>query len=145
MIGYEVIENAVQARVTTVFGLDVSLCEKGNIDSLYDAMQKQGAKIGFLLEYAGGERVKNPPFNGKSWAWYMNGYAVVRYAGDSDQIEVDARKNIDRITTLFDGSHTLGGSAAVAWIEEIEQPIPSTINDVPFYWIPFVMMILEKI
>jgi hypothetical protein len=145
MVGYEVIEKAVQSRAMTVFQLDESLVQIGNIDSLFDTLQTSGAPLGILLEYAGGDRLKAAPFNGKTWAWHMNVYVLVRYQGDNDQIEIDARKNIDKIVTLVDGSHTLCGTAAVAWVEEIDQPIASTINDIPFYWIPFSLLILEKI
>ena len=144
MIGYEAIEKAVQARAMALFQLDETLVQLGNIDALFDAMQTAGAPVGVLLEYAGGDRLKAAPYNGRTWAWHMNVYVLVRYQGDSDQIEIDARKNIDKITTLVDGSHTLGGTAAVAWVEDIDQPVPSTINDIPFYWIPFSMLILEK-
>lgn len=144
MIGYEAIEKAVQARAMTVFELDQALVQLGNIDALYNAMQSAGAPLGILLEYAGGDRLKAAPYNGKTWAWHMNVYVLVRYQGDSDQIEIDARKNIDKITTLVDGSHTLSGTVAVAWVDDIDQPIASTINDTPFYWIPFSMLILEK-
>jgi hypothetical protein len=145
MIGYGEIEKAVQARVMTVFELEEPVVQLGNVDALFDAMQTAGAPLGFLLEYAGGDRLKNAPFNGRSWAWHMNVYALVRYEGDSSKIEVDARQTIDKILTLVDGSHTLNGTAAVAWLEDIDQPVASTINDIPFYWIPFTLLILEKI
>ena len=145
MIGYEVIEEAVKQRVLIVLTLDASLCQKGNIDALFEALQTAGASLGSLLEYAGGARLTEPPFNGKSWLWRMNGYALLRFQGDAQQIEVDARQVIDKIVTLFDGSHTLGQIAAVARLTDIDMPIPSTVNDAPFYWIPFSVEVTEKI
>ena len=145
MIGYEVIEEAVKQRVISVYAITDALCQKGNIDALYEAMQTAGSPFGVLVEYAGGRRLAEPPFNGKSWLWSMNGYLLVRFQGDAQQIEVDARQAIDKLVTLFDASHTLGQITAVARLTDIDIPIPSTINDVPFYWIPFSVEVTEKI
>jgi hypothetical protein len=145
MIGYQALEQAVKGRVVTVFELNASLCQAGDVDALFQALQQTGAKLGFLLEYAGGERVHDAPFNGKSWLWHMNGYALVRFDGDSAKIEIDARQIVDTVINLFDGSHTLGNLAAVARVNEIDEPLPSTVNDVPFYWIPFLINVMEKI
>jgi hypothetical protein len=145
MIGYEVVEQAVKVRIIHVFGIDEPLCQKGDMDALFESMQKVNAPRGFLLEYAGGEKLKNAPFNGKMWGWLMNGYALVRYQGDSTQIEIDARQTVDQIVKLVDGFQTLGGLVALASLIEIDPPMPSTINDVPFYWIPFTINIMERI
>ena len=145
MIGYERIENAVKERVIATFGVDATLCQQGDVDALFEEMQKANAPIGFLLEFAGGTRLKQAPFNGKSWQWRVYGYAIIRYQGDNAKIEDDARLAMDKIITLFDGSHTLGGLAALATLSEIDQPMPSTINDVPFYWVPFTVDVVEKI
>lgn len=145
MIGYQVLEQAVKERVVLIFGLEDDLCQKGDVDALFQAVQQRGAPLAFLLEYAGGERMRDAPFNGKAWLWHMNGYALIRFDGDTAKIEADARQIVDKIITLFDGTHTLGSLAALAVITDIDEPLPSTVNDVPFYWIPFLINVTEKI
>ncbi len=145
MIGYTRIEAAVKSRIVNRFGVDETLCQQGDIDVLFTALQSAGAPLGFLLEYAGGTRLKDAPFNGRMWGWHMNGYALVRFEGDTEKIEDDARVIVDRLTGLFEQAHTLDGLVAVTFISEIDMPIPSNINDVPFYWIPFTVEVMEKI
>lgn len=145
MIGYEKLERAVKDQVITRFGIDETLCQQGDVDTLFDALQKTNALVGFLLEYGGGGKLRHAPFNGKSWLWVLNGYALVRFEGDTKKIEEDARKIVDQLLPLFNGSPTLGGLSALASITEIDMPVPSTVNDVPFYWIPFSIEIMEKI
>ena len=144
MIGYERIESAVKERVIATFGVEPALCQQGDVDALFEEMQNVDAPLGFLLEFAGGTRLKQPPFNGKSWQWRVYGYALLRFQGDAAKIERDARNAMDKIITLFGGSPTLGGLTALATLSEIDQPLPSTINDVPFYWVPFTVDVLEK-
>ena len=145
MIGYQVLEQAVKERVIAVFELNESLCQKGDVDALFQALQQTNSPLGFLLEYGGGQRLQESPFSGKSWQWNMTGFALVRFDGDPAKIEVDARQIVDKVITIFDDKHTLGGLAAIAKVMSIDEPIPSTVNDVPFYWIPFLIDIMEKI
>ena len=66
-------------------------------------------------------------------------FALVRFDGDPAKIEADARQIVDQVITIFDDKHTLGGLAAIAKVVSIDEPLPSTVNDVPFYWIPFLI------
>src|SRR5512141_1544059 len=131
MTGYQVLEQAVKERVIAVFELDESLCQKGDVDALFQALQQTNSAIRFLLEYGGGQRLKEPPFSGKSWQWNMTGFALVRFDGDPAKIEADARQIVDKVITIFDDKHTLGGLAAVARVAAVDEPLPSTVNDVP--------------
>ena len=73
MIGYETIESAVKERVITTFGVDAALCQQGDVDALFEEMQKADAPLGFLLEFAGGTRLKQ-----RSLQWQVMAVACIR-------------------------------------------------------------------
>jgi hypothetical protein len=145
-MAYEVIEEAVRQRlIAYIPGLSDSLCVAGDLDGLFEAMSTQGSNIGALLEYDSGVRLMDAPFNGKGWGWTINGYILLRYEGDNKAIEAKARDTVGLLFTLLDGVQTLGGVSALATIKKIESPEPARINDVPFYWVPFLVSALERI
>ncbi len=72
-MGYPEIEEGVRQKLRYLFVVDDSLVTSDGIDQLFEAMQTQVADLGILLEYGNGDRLREPPFNGKVWLWSIEG------------------------------------------------------------------------
>ena len=143
---YSDLEEAVRKHIKFQFpdDLEESRIVAGNLDKLFEAMQAENADMGCLLNYENGAVLNDPPFDGRIWLWAISGLILIRYKGDPIAIEEEARQVIDTLSMLFKGSHTLGGITPLAKIAAIKKPDPGKLNDVPFYWIPFLIEVLEK-
>ncbi len=145
-MGYSVIEAAIRTKIVGHFAnLSDTRVVCGDIDSLFDAMMSEGVGLGVLLDYENGKRLRDAPFNGKMWAWYIEANFFIQYTGNNAEMESKAREVVQGIFTLFDGDHTVGGITPIAVVLEILQPEPGKINDIPFYWIPFKIQAMEKV
>jgi hypothetical protein len=147
MLGYEKIEELVVGRFIKEFDglLTEELCSRGDLDELFENLQKLGKSEGVLLEFGGGRKLRAAPFNGKAWEWTTDGFYLIKFDGDSSAIEQRARQVADKLCTVLDASKTLGGSVAKIEVVTIEKPEPAKINEVPFYWIPMSIATLERI
>ena len=58
-------------------------------------------------------------------------------------MEDELREAVNLLAGLFEGNHTLGGITPLVQIERIDQADVTQLNDIPFYWLPFQMTILE--
>ena len=143
---YEPIETALKAAIVTAFAPDLSLTRvaSGDIDTLFTALQTESAKYGCILDIEEGRLLTDLPFNGRIWLWRIVGSILVRFEGNSLAIEQDARQVIGKLAHLFDHDPRLGGTTQLAKITAIRRPEPSTINDIPFYWITFLVDALDK-
>ena len=145
-MNYSVVEEAVRSRFVEHYGEDLpdECCVSGDIDQLFTALQEGNYNFGVLLEYGKGSKLKQAPFNGKLWVWVIEGIMVMRYQGDNAAIEQEVRQKIDRLANVFDGHPTLGGLTPLAAVTDIDTPEPALVNEVPFYWLPFTIEVLDK-
>ncbi len=146
-MGYKAIEEALSQRIlfTMAAYVDETTVVKSSVDRLFTALQEGQKDYGCLIDYAGGHRLEEAPFNGKMWRWIITGAFLMRYNGDDAAIEAAARDFVDATFAILDGDHTLGSTCGVARLETISPPQPASINDVPFYWLLFEIEALEKI
>ncbi len=145
-MSYSVIEEAIRQALVAHYPDDLNdnRCRRGDVDGVYEAMMSEGANVGCLIEYAGGERLIDPPFQGRVWNWLTTCFLFVRYQGDNALIESEARRLIDILWSLFADDHTLGGVTPAVKLSAILQPEPGKINDTPLYWITFHIEALDK-
>ena len=146
-MNYSVLEEAVRSQFVTHFGADLpdACCVSGDIDKLFMALQEGDQALGVLLEFGKGAKMKQAPFNGKVWVWVINGILILRYQGDNSNIEQDVRQRIDQVANVFDGHATLGGLTPLVAVTDIDTPEPALVNEVPFYWLPFTIEVLDKV
>lgn len=146
MKGYSHLENLiVEKLIASTYGkLSTATCVKGDLDALFENMQTADVDEGVLFEFGGGRKLSAPPFNGKAWAWNVDAFYLIRFAGDSGVIEQRVREIADVLPSFLDASRTLGGTAALVSVVAIEKPEPAKINEVPFYWLPITLEVIER-
>lgn len=146
-MSYKVIEEAIRMKLIRKFAPELSAnrCIVGDLDTLFRSMHNEDARIGVLIEFEGGRKLSNAPYNGKMWEWAIDGFVLIRYLGDSVEIEQVAREIIEVIYGLVDDDRTLGGKCALASVVSISRLEPAAINEVPFYWVPFTITAKENL
>lgn len=149
MEGYTAIEAAIRTRLLAHFSteLESDTCVIADSDSLFRALFQKKAKHGCLLDTGipPGRQMTGEPFKTPMWAWQIIGVFIVRYEGNTAQVETDIRAVIDKLRSLFDDDHTLGGTSSKAKILLIDTPEVVEVNDAPFYFMPFVMEAWDKL
>jgi hypothetical protein len=48
------------------------------------------------------------------------------------------------LALIFHDDPRLGGLSPYTRLVDIDTPEPSTINDVPFYWLPFMITVVDR-
>jgi hypothetical protein len=144
---YSTLETAIVDEVRSHFRVDhQDQVVAGNVDLLLNQLLEGGREYGVLLEFGGGVRrgrSEEEPFSGRIWQWSVIAVYMLRYKGNTEEIEAKLRESIDRISSLFP-DHTLGGLTPWVRLERIDQPEIVRMNDLPLYWIPFEIMVFEK-
>ena len=146
MVDYSVIESAVVQRVRQHFNTELSesRCKATDIDAVFAAMVNEDADYGCVLDYSDGRRMPRPPFNSDVWVWQVLGMVLIRYRGDVEAHDMMARQVIDKLVHLFDNDKRLGGLVPLAQITQIGKPEAEAVNEVPMYWIPFSIEVIDK-
>lgn len=146
MQGYTVMENAVIDRLLTTFGVELTpdTCKSGDMDSILDNMFTGDKQYGCLVEFAGGNERTREPFKTPMWAWAIFGIFIIRHTGNDTDTEANMRAIVDRLATMFSDDHRLGGVTPLARFSEINAAEPVTINDTPFYWLPFSIEVIDR-
>ena len=140
-----------QAIVDHIFGLfeDAGKMDHkdqvvaGAIDVLFAQVLGEQKKYACIIDFGGGVRTKVEPFAKRIWSWAVIGVILIKYTGEVKEMEEELRGTINLLAGLFEGNHTLGGITPLVQIERIDQAEVTQLNDVPFYWLPFQMTILE--
>ena len=117
--------------------------QAGDIDTLLEQLFGEERSHAVLLEFGGGARKFVEPFSKKIWAWSILGVYWIRYLGSTAEAEADLREIVVKMANWFEEDHTLGGLTPWVRIERIDQPEVARINDIPFYWLPFEITIVE--
>lgn len=115
----------------------------GAIDILFKQVIGETKKYGCIIDFGGGVRTKVEPFAKRIWSWAVIGVILIRYKGEAKEMEDELREAVNLLAGLFEGNHTLGGITPLVQIERIDQADVTQLNDIPFYWLPFQMTILE--
>lgn len=144
---YTEIENAIVDHIYSHFD-DNFVDHKdqvvaGSIDVLLKQLLGESKKYGCLVEFGGGGRTRVEPFKQEIWQWSIICVFMIRYKGDIENIEGDLRTVINRLSTLFRKDHTVGGITPLAKLERIDQAEVTQMNDVPMYWVPFEISVIE--
>ncbi len=144
---YTEIENAIVNHIYNHFDDDFvdhkNQVIAGSIDILIDQLFGKSKKYGCLVDFGGGGRTRVEPFKKEIWQWSIICVFMVRYEGDTQEIEGDLRLVINRLTTLFRQDHTVGGITPLAKLARIDQREVVQMNDIPMYWIPFEISVIE--
>jgi hypothetical protein len=141
-MSYELIEAAVVARMIEHFSeLDADRCKAGELDAIIHNLFETGERYGCILEYFGAGRASSERFNHEVWRWDIGGIIMIRY--DAETIESDLRTIIDKLKTVFSGSYRRLGGADLVTLVEMDQPDVAEINEVRFYWLPFLVSAIE--
>lgn len=142
-VEYSVVESALITRLIETFSeLSDTRCRAGDVDGVFNAIFEEGEDYGCLIEFGGGRDAAKSPFDKSMWTWRTDCIFFIRYGED---IETKMRAIVDKLAYLTaPGQHTLGGTTPLARLYEIGVPEPGTVNDIPFYWIPFTVEIIGK-
>lgn len=146
MSDYDLIESALRDCILTEFSdeLTADRCLIADPDTLFQNMFAEGddgSPYGCLLDYGDGREDRDQPFKSQMWIWTIVGIFMIRYNAD---IEAQARAVIRKLKRLVQNDHTLGGTSVKAKVVAINPPEPTQVNDVPHYFIPFVVDAWDK-
>lgn len=146
MESYSDAESALVAKFISHFDglLNSGRVQPGKLDVLIGNILAEDADYGVLLEFNGGTEDSGKPFTRPMWIWETAGIFLIRYRGDDDDIESKLRGVIDKLAVLFQDDHTLGETTPYAKFRLIDPAEPAQINDVPFYWVAFVVSFLAR-
>ena len=145
-IGYSVCESAVITELINISSgtFTSNNCTSGDLDKVvrYILGTTNTPAVGCYIEYLSGYRRQFEPYKQMIWAWNMRGIVLLRT--NMETVEEELRELIDMLSTFGYNDHTLGGITKNAFISSIDQPSPVRINDVPYYWLPFVVETWDK-
>ena len=148
MEGYTAIESGIKERVLAHFSseLTAETCVIADSDNLFRAIFEKNAAYGCLLDMGipPGRQASGEPYKSPVWIWQIIGVFLLRYEGDTTQIEAKARAVVDKLQSLLDADHTLGGLSDKARVVLIDTPEVTEVNDVPFYFMPFMVEAWDK-
>ena len=140
-MSYTAIEDALQVRMVAHFSeLNDERCRKGDADAVVESMFKEGEEYGCYIEYNGGSQLSRKPFKTTVWVWSIAGVFMIQY---SDDIESKLRVVVDKFRTVFADDHTLGGTTIRIQIMDLADAYIGQVNDIPFYFIPFLLEAIE--
>jgi hypothetical protein len=139
MNGIVAIKQGVLARVLEHFSdeLDDDRCKIADTDAIFKAIFMSSEKyFGCVLDNGPAREMVDEVYKKQHWAWQIWGVFFIQY---NDDIEVQADQIIDKLAVMFAPDHTLGGLSPKVKMVEIGIPEPNQVNDVAFYFIPFVV------
>jgi len=143
---YDIKEAAVVKKIYNHFQKYVDHEDQvvaGAIDLIFKQLVGEGKKYGCLVEFGGGARTRVEPFKRPIWQWTLICVFIVRFTGELEDVEDELRGIINLLSSLFNDDHTLGGLTPLVRIERIDQPEVIRMNDIPMYWLPFEISVLE--
>jgi len=143
--GYYPCESAVISELIDIFdGLNANNCKSGDLDAVlaYILGSTQASEMGCYIEYFSGYHKALEPYKQMIWVWIMQGVILLRVSLPT--VEADIRNIINTLSTFGQTDHTLGGVTSRTFISLIDQPKAVKINDVPYYWLPFVVEAWDK-
>lgn len=146
MRGYTELERAVLDKFLSVFNtkLVAERVTAGNPDQVHDEIlsDETGNPYGVWTEFGGGRMDSRQPFSKLVWIWRVNGIFVIQYEGD--ETETSMRDIVDVMFSMFQGDHTLGNKTPYVRMISIGDAYPAEINNIKFYWIPFVIDVIDR-
>lgn len=138
---YTAIENAVKDQFISHFSeLSETRCLIGDADGVIEAMFSEGEEYGCYIEYNGGAQLDRRPFKSTVWIWSVAGVFMIQY---SDDIESKLRVIVDQFRNIFADDHMLGGVTTRVQVSDLADAYIGQINDVAFYFLPFLLEAIE--
>ncbi len=156
MADYKNIEKAIidELIAVSVFDLNEDTC--GNdLDTVFPKMMEQTSRFGCLLTFGGAGRQPNEAFagnapqgysmgKGRQWTWRIFGSLLIRYTGDTAEMETTTRIAVDQLRILLQDNRRLGNLVPFADIVGIDMPEALDLNDTPFYVLGFTIEVWDK-
>jgi len=140
-LSYTEIEEAVKDLFISHFDeLDEDRCRISDADGVIDSMFASGEMYGCYIEYNGGTEMSGKPFSKPVWVWSVAGVILIQYSAD---IEAKLRVMVDKTKTVFDDDPRLGGASSYAKIVDLADAYIGNVNDIPFYFLPFLIEAIE--
>jgi len=140
-MGYTEIEEAIRALFVSKFDeLNDNRCRVGDADGVMESMFLEGEGYGCYIDYNGGNEMTGKPFSKPVWIWSIAGVVLIQY---SEDIEDKLRMIVDKTKTVFDDDPRLGGVTAHAKITDLADAYVGQVNDIPFYFLPFLIQAIE--
>ena len=140
-MAYTEIEKAIKDRFIEHFSeLDADRCRIGEADAVVESMFSSAELYGCYIEYNGGSEMTKRPFNAAVWVWSVAGIFLLQY---SDDIESKLRVIVDKAKTVFDEDTRLGGTTIKVKIVDLADAYIGQVNDIPFYFLPFLIEAIE--
>lgn len=124
--------------------LSEATCKISDLDGVFLSMMEKDLPLGCILDFAGGGKQPVHPFKDPIWSWEIGGVFYIRFMGDPKKTDDLLRETVDGLQTVLDKDPRLNGTSALATMIVIEPPEPGKINDMPFYFLPFLVRALDK-
>lgn len=142
---YKDIENEVRTRITAQIPELSATRVSTSLDKVLNALFNENARHGLIIEFNGGRRELREPFKKVSWVWTIACVMPIRLLDTEDEeaIEDDLRVMVDKVSRLLVDDHTLSGMALKVEVVDIGRAEPGSVNDIPFYWLPFIVEATE--
>jgi hypothetical protein len=154
MQDYLFVENLVVQRLIAHFPdeLSESRCKAGKVDQVLEAVFKENANYGCVVDFGGGSDDLDKAFARPQWTWRLVGVFLIRLAAGEDsedpteQIEINLRRIIDKLPHLFGspGQETLDRQVGFVRVVSVDVPELGDVNDVPFYFLPFTVTVIDR-
>lgn len=143
-VEYSPLEDALVRKLVNHFGVELSdkRCQAGNVDGVLEAVFSEGAMYGCFLEFNGGREDNKKTYSTPTWIWSILCVMIIRY--DPDVVEANLRSVLNKLAKLFRGDHTLGNMTPLAKIVDIGRPDVGDVNEVGFYFLPFIVEVIGR-
>jgi len=141
---YEEIESALRTVFLSAFSdrLDATRLQIGDIDTAFEGIRAdETATDACVLDFGGGTSKPRRTIGNIHWAWVISGVYMIRY---HDDIEGALREVVSRIPQTLQTNPRLNGTADLAYVTELGDPIIGKLNDITFYFLPFFVEVLDR-
>lgn len=144
-IGFTVCHNAVIDRLKEHFSGIIRPQAIGKaLYDITDYVYQNGIEYGIWLEFSGGEKETSPVFRRNMWTWTMEGVVLMRYTGDDTSMEERLSTMVDSLFDTFaTPNHAITDITPYVQIPWIGKPDAVAIEDTPFYFLPFIIKIID--
>lgn len=101
-------------------------------------------EYGLWVEFSTGEQEIMPPFRKHMWTWTLDGAVLIRYTGNDTTMEETLSAMIDKLFYVFaTPNHAIDDITPYVKIPWIGKPEAVSVEDTPFYFLPFVVKIID--
>ena len=149
LIGVAGAVSEIQATlVANISELSTERCVHADLDKLMASVEANvgdsEARYACLYQFLEATHRPMEPFSNEIWAYTFSGILMIRL-NDLTNIETEMVSIIDKVrSTGGNFPRGVNQTAALFRIYNIQKPIPTTIADTPYYFLPFMIRIFDK-